>query len=852
MSFLSRLLHPWGERPQRVLMDPETVQREELLRERLRERCRRFRSLLSANKAALEAMSEIEEWLGGSHPFGMDDVRAVSVRASTAVFRMVRNLNALADNGFVHLQNVLGTINHSIQALQKAEPHITGSLVCDVANLGVADISLVGAKMANLGEVKNRLGFAVPPGFAITVVAFEAFMAYEGLREELNRCRRGVAYGDMDALAACAATIQERILQAPLPPELEAAIGEAVERLVAEGGAGVTLAVRSSAVGEDSLGCSFAGQYSSKLHVQPNDVCRAYREVVASAYSVRAMRYRYQHGIPDDEAPMGVGVLAMITSKAGGVAYSQDPVQAQWGKHRILLNAVRGLAEGVVDGSQIPFVFALTPADPPMICLRDEGDAPIDESEAKKVAQLAMALERYYGQPQDVEWAFEEGTNKLVVLQTRPLHSEEPEPTEQEVVREEPEPADGGACLAEGGVTVSVGVGWGNVFIARTEADLAAFPKGAILVVERALPRWAAMLTQAAGLISETGGMAGHLATVAREYHVPALFGLANACSVLHNGQEITLDATRRRVVAGRLSLEQKEEKPVPTDLVESPVYKRLKALASLIVPLHLLNPESADFTPEHCQTLHDITRFCHEKAVELLFEADPLSRSMGKQLKAGAKLQYWVIDMGGGFHHAVQGSVVDVKDIASRPMLSLWDGMVAVPWMGPPATSASGFMSVMLQSTMNPELEITAPNAMANKNFFIVSDTYMLLQARYGYHFCTVESLAGKTNHENFVNFQFKGGAADRERRHLRAQMVAELLETYGFRADVREDGLFAVAEDYAAEEILQKTRLLGYLLIHTRQVDMIMLDVERASALRNKLVTDLKTIAARPLPVS
>ena len=204
---------------------------------------------------------------------------------------------------------------------------------------------------------------------------------------------------------------------------------------------------------------------------------------------------------------------------------------------------------------------------------------------------------------------------------------------------------------------------------------------------------------------------------------------------------------------------------------------------------------------------------------------------------------------MGGGFRHRVTGPIVDLDVIASAPMLALWDGMVAVPWAGPPAASASGFMTIMLESTMKPELESTAPNSMANKNFFIISDIYMILQARYGYHFCTVESLAGENSHENFVNFQFKGGAADRERRRLRARMVADLLEQHGFRADVKDDSVFAVAEGYSATETLLKTRLLGYLLIHTRQVDMVMLETERATALKNKMVADMESLNAKPL---
>lgn len=157
--------------------------------------------------------------------------------------------------------------------------------------------------------------------------------------------------------------------------------------------------------------------------------------------------------------------------------------------------------------------------------------------------------------------------------------------------------------------------------------------------------------------------------------------------------------------------------------------------------------------------------------------------------------------------------------------------------------------MSVVFESAMNRELESMAPNTMANRNFFIISARYMILQARYGYHFCTVECLADDDSQDNFVSFQFKGGAADRERRRLRAEMLAGLLENHDFRAEVKDDSLFAVAEGLDAQETLQRARLLGYLLIHTRQVDMIMLEGARAEALRVKLSKDMEELSRRPM---
>ena len=312
----------------------------------------------------------------------------------------------------------------------------------------------------------------------------------------------------------------------------------------------------------------------------------------------------------------------------------------------------------------------------------------------------------------------------------------------------------------------------------------------------------------------------------------------------------MTLDADRNVVLAGRQAQLIPSVSAPPNLMAGSPVYLRLEALARLMTPLHLLDPDAPEFAPQHCRSLHDITRFCHEKAVRLMFDDDAgVGRRMGKQLKAGVKLQYWVVDMGGGFTRQVSGPVVDLSEIASGPMLALWEGMVAVPWAGPPVSGAAGFMSVVFESAMNPELESTVPTTMAERNFFIIGEHYMILQARYGYHFCTVECLAGEDSHENFVNFQFKGGAADRERRRLRARMLAGLLEGHGFRADVKDDSLFAVAEGFGAAETLKKTRLLGYLLIHSRQVDMIMLESARAEALREKLAGDMAALAETPL---
>lgn len=853
MAVLKRLRR-WLGRGEPPAPDPAELAREEEFKVRLRERCARFRRLLSANKSALEAMSDVEERLAGVKPFGMDYVRAASTRTVTAVFQMVRELNALSDNGYASLQEAFDRIRGDMERLLALPEHAArGPLILPLADVRLADLPRVGGKMANLGELAANVGLDVPDGFAVTVAAYYRFMEYNGLRSELERRIQATDMRSLDEVFSLSAALQQCVLAAPLPPDLEAAVTEAVEAMKERAGDDLLLALRSSAVGEDALGVTFAGQYRSELNVPPEEVCEVWKEIVASKYAVTAMSYRYQRGIPDDVAPMSVGVLAMVRAGAGGVAYSRDPVAASRGQERVVLNAVPGLPQAVVDGAVTPDVFVFSRENPPRLLEKHPADAAAAPSltavQAAELARVALALEEYYNEPQDVEWALEAGDGRIMVLQSRPLREADGGPDRGEGAQATELPP-GLTVLAGGGVPVSPGVGMGPAFVARKEADMLSFPEGGVLVVERAYPRWATLLARASGLVSETGGMAGHLASVAREYRLPAVFSLPDACRLLENAGDVTLDANRNVVLAGRQAQLIPPMAAPPNLMAGSPVYLRLEALAQLMTPLHLLDPDAPEFAPQHCRSLHDITRFCHEKAVRLMFDDDAgVGRRMGKQLKAGVKLQYWVVDMGGGFTRTVGGPVVDLSEIASAPMLALWEGMVAVPWAGPPSSGAAGFMSVVFESAMNPELESTAPTTMAERNFFIIGDRYMILQARYGYHFCTVECLAGEDSHENFVNFQFKGGAADRERRRLRARMLAGLLEGHGFRADVKDDSLFAVAEGFDAAETLRKTRLLGYLLIHSRQVDMIMRESAKAEALRKKLAGDMDALAGKPL---
>jgi pyruvate,water dikinase len=207
--------------------------------------------------------------------------------------------------------------------------------------------------------------------------------------------------------------------------------------------------------------------------------------------------------------------------------------------------------------------------------------------------------------------------------------------------------------------------------------------------------------------------------------------------------------------------------------------------------------------------------------------------------------MQWRLIDVGGGFAEEVSGKFVRVEQIASRPWLALWEGMLAVPWDGPPVTG-SGLASVIMQSTMRPELE--SPAGWDEGNYFLVGRDFMNLQSRLGAHFAAVEVLAGPDPDENFVLFAFQGGGADLARKQSRLHLMAEVLEEFGFAVSIRADAARARRDHLSDAEALESVRALGYLIIHTRQLDMAMADAGLVAHFAAKLRADLARLV-RPV---
>ena len=852
---------------------PAAAGDDDALRRAFKLRYIQFRRLLNANDKALKTLSEMETVLSGDKPFGMSFIRSRCALLFVNVYQIIQHLNALSDGRHTSLYDTFSRLQQTIAPLLEGAPSPAGSeLVLDLQTIDRAHAESAGVKMASLGDIAQKLGVTVPAGFVISAAAYHRFMGHQRLQEEINQRIQSHGGEDLDRLHELSSVLQQLVMDASVPDDLAAAIQGAVERLKAKAGGPLALAVRSSGVNEDLPGASFAGQYRSLLNVHPDRVIDAYKEVVAGKFGVTAMTYRVHRGLRDEDMVMCVGCLQMVDAASGGVLYTRNPLDIR--DETVIINAVWGHPRMVVDGRSAVDQFVVSRRQPHAVrsrrigtktlayrCVPQEGhcryerlearcrEASLDDRHAFELVRLAVAIEDYCGQPQDIEWAID-AAGRIVLLQCRPLSIDLADPGKQPPVPDTGEASTDTQThpvLLHGEVTASGGVGAGPVRVLRREADTLQFADGEVMVIRQSLPGFAVLLDRAAAVVAEYGSISSHLANVAREYRVPALFGTEGALEHLQDGQAVTVDASGRKVYEGTVAERVQERPQPPHRMADTPVYNTLKQVMPPIAPLTLLNPDAPTFSPAHCTSLHDIIRYCHEMAVQEMFAfgrktAFPLRSS--KQLVSDVPLQWWILNLDDGFTQEVPGPTVRIENIASVPMRALWQGITQVPWEGPPPVDARGFLSVMFEATRNTALVPGVRSQYAERNYFMIARNYCSLMSRFGFHFSTVESYVSDRVPENYIIFRFKGGAADDFRKLRRIHLVAEILEWAGFTVSVTEDALRARFEDYPAEVMKNRLHIVGYLTIHTRQLDMVMSRSDRVEHYRKKIKTDIERL--------
>lgn len=299
------------------------------------------------------------------------------------------------------------------------------------------DSGTFGGKSSALGELIVA-GIPVPPGFAVSTSAFRRFVEEAGLAGMIAAEMSRMSPGDVDSVGAASHAISQAMRFAPIPD----AVRDEVGRRYAELGE-PPVAVRSSALGEDSQDATFAGQQETYLWVRGADhVCDALRDCWVSLYSPPAIAYRAR--LSDGEEPaMGVAVQQMVDAEVSGVLFTCNPVSGD--PSMVAVNASWGLGLAVVGGEVTPDDFLVSKVTREVvrehIHSKDvqyvpdaggRGAVRVDVPEARRgvacldaatlvaLVDVAGRIERYFGSHQDVEWVIARDGG-LFVVQSRPV-----------------------------------------------------------------------------------------------------------------------------------------------------------------------------------------------------------------------------------------------------------------------------------------------------------------------------------------------------------------------------------------------------------------------------------------------
>lgn len=235
----------------------------------------------------------------------------------------------------------------------------------------------------------------MPDGFVVTTEAYA----------------RAVHIDDVLAStgADLAAAARARVLAAPPPDELVAAVRDAYAAL----GAGA-VAVRSSATAEDLPFASFAGQQDTFLNVSGADaVLDAIRRCWASLWNERAVAYREANGVDHRTVRLAVVVQRMVDAVVAGVLFTADPLTGR--RRRAVIEAVSGLGERLVSGAANPDRFVVEDG----AVLERRGET-LSDAQARELAATGRRVEARFGAPQDIEWAIDRGA-ELWLVQSRPI-----------------------------------------------------------------------------------------------------------------------------------------------------------------------------------------------------------------------------------------------------------------------------------------------------------------------------------------------------------------------------------------------------------------------------------------------
>ena len=464
------------------------------------------------------------------------------------------------------------------------------SYVIKLDRLGMDDVEIVGGKNASLGEMISNLGglgVQVPGGFATTAAAYREFLKTDKLDERIHNTLKDLDVDNIDALNEAGQSIRDWITGTRLPERLMEEISSAWSEMSA--GTDIAVAVRSSATAEDLPDASFAGQQETFLNVRGLDnLVGALHQVYASLFNDRAIAYRVHQGFDHSLVALSVGVQHMVRSDIGaaGVMFTLDTESGF--RDAVFITSSFGLGEAVVQGAVNPDEFyvykpALENGKHPILRKNlgskaikmiysddprpgktvdtvdvDHSDShrfSLTDDEITELARIAVAIEKHYARPMDIEWGKDGADGQLYILQARPetVQSRSGRTIARFTLKNR-------STVLSTGRSIGQRIGQGRAKVIRNVSEMNRIQAGDVLVSDMTDPDWEPVMKRASAIVTNRGGRTCHAAIIARELGIPAVVGCGDATAAIPDGSKVTVscaEGDEGYVYDGQLEFEE-------------------------------------------------------------------------------------------------------------------------------------------------------------------------------------------------------------------------------------------------------------------------------------------------------
>jgi pyruvate,water dikinase len=307
-------------------------------------------------------------------------------------------------------------------------------LIKSFSQISKKDVGIAGGKGASLGEM-TKAGLPVPPGFVVLAEAFDRFILEREIDADIEALLKKVNHKDVNSVDKASAEIRNLVMNEKVPADLQKEVLDSFKKLGTK-----FVAVRSSATAEDSSVASWAGELETYLNVTEKNVINSVKKCWSSLFTPRAIFYRFEKKMHKQKVSVAVVVQKMVQSEISGISFTVHPVTKD--KNQMVVEAGFGLGEAIVGGMITPDTYVIHKNNFSILDINVSeqtfaivktakgninkklskavgGKQKLTGKQIVEIAEICKNIEKHYGKPQDIEWAFEKG--KFYITQSRPI-----------------------------------------------------------------------------------------------------------------------------------------------------------------------------------------------------------------------------------------------------------------------------------------------------------------------------------------------------------------------------------------------------------------------------------------------